>query len=116
MGEPVRVVDLARDLITLSGFSLDDIPIVFTGIRPGEKLEELLWEPGSTVEPTRHPDIRSVREDDVCRPSDLPALVSQLTAAAEAGDRLQIDALLAQALPSFVPACVRAPVVPVRLA
>jgi FlaA1/EpsC-like NDP-sugar epimerase len=109
MGESVKVVDLARDLITLSGCSLDDIPIVFTGVRPGEKLEEQLWEPGAAVEPTSHPDILSVREGDVCPAPDLDALVAQLLAAAASGDRLAMDALLAQALPSFVPACVRAP-------
>ncbi|AQX55034.1 polysaccharide biosynthesis protein [Priestia flexa] len=43
MGKPVRIVDLAKNLITLSGYSLDDIDIAYTGIRPGEKLfEELL--------------------------------------------------------------------------
>ncbi|WP_017470986.1 polysaccharide biosynthesis protein [Amphibacillus jilinensis] len=43
MGEPVKIVDLAQNIIKLSGFSLDDIPIEFTGIRPGEKMyEELL--------------------------------------------------------------------------
>jgi FlaA1/EpsC-like NDP-sugar epimerase len=112
MGEPIKVVDLARDLITLSGFSLDDIPITFTGVRPGEKLEEMLWEPGAAVDPTGHPEILSVREAEVCKPEDLAGLVAQLLRAAQSGDRLGIDALLAQALPTFVPACVRAPWAP----
>jgi FlaA1/EpsC-like NDP-sugar epimerase len=62
MGEPIRIVDLARDVIKLSGCSLDEIPIVYTGIRPGEKLTEVLWEPDAVVRPTGHPEILRVEE------------------------------------------------------
>jgi FlaA1/EpsC-like NDP-sugar epimerase len=58
MGQPVRILDLARDLITLSGLRPDvDIPIVFTGLRPGEKLYEELSIRGENMVPTRHPKI-----------------------------------------------------------
>ena len=58
MGEPVKIVDLARDLIALSGLREDeDIDIVFTGIRPGEKLFEELATKGESVDKTRHPKI-----------------------------------------------------------
>jgi FlaA1/EpsC-like NDP-sugar epimerase len=58
MGEPVKIVDLARDLITLSGLKPgDDIEISFTGLRPGEKLFEELAVSDEHVDKTRHPKI-----------------------------------------------------------
>jgi FlaA1/EpsC-like NDP-sugar epimerase len=58
MGEPVKIIDLARDLITLSGFVPgEDIEIELTGLRPGEKLFEELAVTGEHVDKTRHPKI-----------------------------------------------------------
>jgi FlaA1/EpsC-like NDP-sugar epimerase len=58
MGEPVKIVDLARELITLSGFRPgEDIEIAFTGLRPGEKLFEELSIEGEDMQRTRHPKI-----------------------------------------------------------
>jgi FlaA1/EpsC-like NDP-sugar epimerase len=58
MGEPVKIVDLARNMIRLSGKTPEtDIPISFVGVRPGEKLHEELWTDGETVGATSHPKI-----------------------------------------------------------
>ncbi|MDP8568098.1 nucleoside-diphosphate sugar epimerase/dehydratase [Methylophilus aquaticus] len=61
MGTPVKIVDLARDMITLSGLQAQDIQIAFTGLRPGEKLyEELLADDENTL-PTSHEKLRIAR-------------------------------------------------------
>jgi FlaA1/EpsC-like NDP-sugar epimerase len=61
MGEPVSILELARNMIRLSGKEPDrDIAIEFTGVRPGEKLHEELWGDGETVRPTPHPKILAV--------------------------------------------------------
>ena len=61
MGDPVKIVDLARNMIQLSGFSEDQIGISFTGLRPGEKLYEELLTDSEFSRPTHHPKIRVAR-------------------------------------------------------
>jgi len=64
MGEPVRIVDLARDMIRLSGFSEEDIRIEITGLRPGEKLYEELLSDSENSLATPHPKLRIAKADE----------------------------------------------------
>jgi FlaA1/EpsC-like NDP-sugar epimerase len=100
MGKPVGIVDLANDLITLSGLSPGDVPIVFTGPRPGEKLEEALWDDRASIHPTAIPDILRVEEP---APFDTPVetIVDELAAAARRGDRPRLGTALARWVPTL---------------
>jgi FlaA1/EpsC-like NDP-sugar epimerase len=107
MGQPVPIVKLAEDLVRLTGLSAAEIPIVFTGLRPGEKLEERLWERDAVVRPTSHPEVLHVQEQDPVDPTELAESLPALTAAARSGDRMRLEATLAQLIPSYVPASVQ---------
>ena len=101
MGEPVKIVDLARDLIRLSGHAVDDIGIVFSGLRPGEKLFEELLADGDTTLPTSVNRLRlaQLRDDQ----ANHPALLRLLAAAAESssGD-VDVRSTLKALMPEFV--------------
>jgi FlaA1/EpsC-like NDP-sugar epimerase len=60
MGEPVKIVELAEQMIRLSGNDVESVGVHFVGARPGEKLHEELWGDGESVSPTAHPKIRRV--------------------------------------------------------
>jgi len=100
MGQPVRIVDLAEDLIRLSGLTPgEDIQIEFSGLRPGEKLSEQLWEAGAEYSPTNHPDIRRVQEPQAPSREQLEAALRQLITLAEANDASGILKRLGELLP-----------------
>jgi FlaA1/EpsC-like NDP-sugar epimerase len=103
MGEPVRIVDVAHDLIRLSGLSPEEIPIRFTGLRPGEKLVERLYEEGALVSPTGNPDISIVREPHQVGGDRFHALLEALLRTAETGDRYDIKVMLSDMIPSYAP-------------
>ena len=106
MGEPVRIVDLAEDLMRLSGIPPGEMPIEFSGLRPGEKLEEELWEPDSLVTPVGpDSDVFRVTEPTTTAETDsVDEVVDALAAAAASGDREEIYRVLSRCVPSFVSA------------
>ena len=100
MGEQIRIVELAEDLIRLSGLEPGkDIEIVFTGAKPGEKLSEELWEEGTLPTPTKHPDVLAVDETRIYQSADLSEAVNELIRCAEAGQADEIVKLLRKLIP-----------------
>jgi FlaA1/EpsC-like NDP-sugar epimerase len=99
MGQPVKIVNLARDLITLSGLKPDvDIAIEFTGLRPGEKLFEELLLAGEAFDKTPHPKILVGKIKPTPDEVLLPAL-ERVEVEALAGDEAMVRALLARMVP-----------------
>ena len=103
MGEPVRIVDLALQMITLSGFRPgEDIDIVFTGTRPGEKLFEELRTEGEDIEPTVHPKVNVWK----CRPADwatVQHVYGELEALYNSMDRQKIIQTIQKLVPEYTP-------------
>lgn len=104
MGEPIRIVDLAEELISLSGMTpYDDIDIVFTGLRPGEKLfEELLIE-GEGIMPTTHHKIKVLESLQVDF-KQLEAQLNTLDMVANSNNLTKLMESLKDIVPEFTPA------------
>jgi FlaA1/EpsC-like NDP-sugar epimerase len=108
MGEPVKIIDLARRMVELSGFRVKDentpegdIAIEVVGLRPGEKLyEELLI--GNNPQATQHPRIMKANEKFLPW-SELQPMITTLRIAAVNGDVLMIRSMLQQLVPEYQP-------------
>jgi FlaA1/EpsC-like NDP-sugar epimerase len=102
MGEPVKIVDLATELITLSGFRPgEDIEITFTGLRPGEKLFEELSIKGEDMQETRHPKIGIWKNIPMDR-DRLRAKIAELVALAKIGEHAVIAAKIKELVPEYI--------------
>ena len=102
MGEPIKIVDLARRMIQLSGFEAGrDIEIAFSGLRPGEKLYEELLGEGETHSTTHHPKIKIARLATVSF-QDTRDAISELRKMLPTDDRDGMVSLLKAVIPEFV--------------
>jgi FlaA1/EpsC-like NDP-sugar epimerase len=104
MGTPVRIRDMARDLIRLSGFEPDvDVSIVYTGLRPGEKLFEELMIENEDVLPTPHQNILALKGGP-CDLNKLKTRIAELSDLADHRDFDGIRAKLRELVPEYEPA------------
>jgi FlaA1/EpsC-like NDP-sugar epimerase len=101
MGQQIRILDLAEDLIRLSGFEPGrDIEITFTGIRPGEKLSEDLWEEGMQFQPTAHPEIYRAAEEEHVDSDKLSRAIEQLAHLSHQSETESLIRVLDESIPS----------------
>ncbi len=100
MGEPVKIDRLARDLIRLAGHAPEDIAIVYSGLRAGEKLYEELLADADTTLPTPNPRLRLARLREDAQPQ---AVLDQVAACAALLEDAQARAVLQALVPEFAP-------------
>ena len=103
MGREMRILDLAERLIRLSGLEpYRDIPIVFTGLRPGEKMYERLWIEGEVAKPTAHENI-FVAQTNGAPPNHVHKAMMKIVAAAEHSDTPAMMELIRAFVPEYQP-------------
>ena len=104
MGKPIRIVDLANEVIRLSGYEPGkDIEIVFTGLRPGEKLYEELITEGDGIVPTPHEKIMVLRGKNGHTYESITAQIDELTRTADTFDTEAIKNKIREIVPEYTP-------------
>ena len=105
MGEQINVTEMARNVIRLSGFVPDvEIPIQYTGLRPGEKLFEELVAEDEVAEPSAVKEILKIRNTGFADSNHLRRKVRELEKVANQGDSLAVVSCLKELIPNFAPA------------
>ncbi|MEN8171736.1 MAG: polysaccharide biosynthesis protein, partial [Chloroflexota bacterium] len=100
MGNQIKIQDLAEDVIRLSGLEPNkDIEIVYTGVRPGEKLSEELWDQWASFSPTDHSEIVLLADEDILNGSELGDAVEELVHMAREGETLKLLKRLDELIP-----------------
>jgi FlaA1/EpsC-like NDP-sugar epimerase len=104
MGEPIKILDLAKEMIRLSGYEPDvDIPIVFTKIRPGEKLFEEILSAEEGVEPTDYEKILKARSTDERSVEFIMEKINLLIKMSSKNNKDEIINLLKEIVPTYEP-------------
>ena len=100
MGQPVKIVDLARKMIQLAGLRPDvDIPIHFTGLRPGEKMFEELFKDSENLLPTHHPKIMKAQKSEI--EAEFPEMVSELVTSAQDYNDKSVRSMIRVIVPEY---------------
>ena len=101
MGEPIKIFDLAKKMIKLSGLEPDiDIKIIFTGLRPGEKLFEELLIDSSKILPTHHPKIM-ISKEYVMDYEEIDLLTQNIFSKAQEGCKMEVVKILKEIVKEF---------------
>ena len=102
MGKPIRILDLAHDMIRLCGYEPDvDIKVSFTGTRPGEKLHEALTTDEELLGPALHDGLSVVRRPEGFTQGEVMDLLRQCQQIVSRGDQPGMHEFLCQAIPGF---------------
>ena len=101
MGEPVKIVDLAKRMIKLSGLEPEiDIKIIYTGLRPGEKLYEELLSDDATTMPTHHEKIM-ISKDSTMEYQEIEKFCNHISKSALRGEKVEVVRILKEIVPEF---------------